>query len=68
MRSAYPVVNQLGFRFILIENFQKNLDFIINNQVKLTNQTPFVNMNPLSRNHDIIWTLSRQNLSSGFPT
>ena len=41
-----------------MENFQKNLDKLINKQVKLTinnhlklkNQTPFVNLNLLSRN------------------
>ena len=38
--------------FIFMENFQKNLEKLINiiNQVKLTNQTPFVKLNPLSRN------------------
>ena len=36
--------------FIFMENFQKNLEKIINYQVKLTNQSPFVNLNPLSGN------------------
>ena len=33
-----------------MENYQKNLEKIINNQVKLTSRNPFVNLNPLSRN------------------
>ena len=37
-------------KFILKENFKKNQENIINNQVKLTNQTPFVNLKPLLRN------------------
>ena len=37
---------------IFMENFQKNQRKSINtcNKVKLTNQTPFINLNPLSRN------------------
>ena len=33
-----------------MENFQKYLENLISNQVKLTNETPYVNLNPLSRN------------------
>ena len=36
--------------FIFKVNFQKNQEKLINNQVKLTNQTPLCKMNPLSRN------------------
>ena len=36
-----------------MENFQKNLGKLINNQVNLTNRTPFVKLNPLSRNPGI---------------
>ena len=35
---------------IFMGNFQKNPDKISNNQVQLPNRTPFVNLNPLSRN------------------
>ena len=36
--------------FSKMENFQKNQEKITNNQVQFTNPTPFVNLNPLSRN------------------
>ena len=34
---------------IFMENFQKNRETLIKDLIKLTNRTPFVNLNPLSR-------------------
>ena len=36
--------------FIFMENFQKNQEKLMKNEVKLTNQTPFANLNPLPKN------------------
>ena len=36
--------------FFFMENFQKSEEKLMKNLVKLKNQTPFSNLNPLSRN------------------